>query len=244
MDTINDIIESDWTPVDHEIKRMLLNFPTLYQSRNDCRIHFFSSGGTGYDWNLETGEFENFYRNDEKERTTPRFEKIKDDENGFIKMRQERINVLRQFDFDNINLIVKDFYGECSSSFKTRGTRSLSSIRWSDEKHESCWGPMQYACKYKDQIADHWRHEIRDFCKWIIKDIRSFVYSPSQEKASTNEEIIEKLGKMDFRVGHEMKSSYICALNVYNGILTDKEKEQEERHRLSMVKMFDDILKK
>jgi len=55
---------------------------------------------------------------------------------------------------------------------------------------------------------------------------------------------MEKLESMDFRVGKDMKNAYTCAIKVYNSILTDEEKEQEEKHRLSMVKMFDDILKK
>jgi len=235
----------DWTPVDHEVKWMLMNYPFLYSSRNDCRLHMFCSGGTGYDWNLETGEFE--CEHWEGDKTSPDFEEIKEDDCEFIRMRKERINLLRQFDWDNVDLMVKDFYGDCYSSYNSKTVRSIHSLKWyedKDEYEEWLWSPIQYACKYKDKIADHWRHEIRDFCKWVIKDIRRIFYCPSMKDPLTDEEIIKKLEKMEYRKGRELKDAYIAALKGYNGILTDEEKKKEEKHRLRMVKMFDDILKK
>lgn len=239
---INEIIDDEWTPVDFEIKQMLLEYPDLYSDRNDCRIHLFATGGNGYRWNLETGEFECIQIENEK-REIPDLEEITNEDNKFLRMRKERINLLRKFDYENIDLIVKDFYGGCYSSFKSKSITDIHGISWDDnEKHISFFNPMQIACVHKDKIADHWRHEIRDFCKWIIGKTRKFLYCPSQKETSTHEEIIEKLSTMKFRKGSEMRRTYETAVKVYNNILTDEEKQQEEEHRLAMVNMFDEIL--
>lgn len=229
------------TKIDLIIKRKMMEYPRSYQSRVECWISLFTGYGTGWEWNLKTGEYE--YELPQKDLpTTPRLEEIKEDDDELIKFNKQRINMNIQFIWDNIDLVVKDFH----HSTIERDIHSIHSMNWYDPNTKFFSpGPMQEACIHKDKISKEWRYEISYFCNWVIGEVRRYTYSPPREDKEilTNEKILETLSKAKFRRALEIRSAFETAVNTLENIFTDEEKEQHKKNHEEIMKMADEAVK-
>lgn len=231
------------TSVDKCIKRMMMEYPSLFPSRRDCQLHLFSTIGGGYRWNLKTGEL--FCVCDDKKPNKHielELEEIEEYDSDAIVFRKEHINICRKHIWDNIDIVVNDIH----HSTQERDVFSIYSLSW-DEPGEkfSFPGIMQLACIHKDKIKKEWKQEIVNFCKWIISEVRSFIYCPSQKEILTNEEILEMLKPCrHIRKMNELRSAFYTAVKVLDNIYTEEEKIQNKKREQKLVEISESVVKK
>ena len=235
-----------WTQVDDTIFKMIRDFPLIFPSRVECWCHLFCTMGTGYEWNLETGNLEypdSMKKHREKYEHTkgPNLKEIKEDDDELSIFEKKRTNLLRQYDWDNLKTLVKDYYHSTKKQHITQIVNCMFS--WS-EKTDTYFSPsvMQIACINKEKIAKEWRFEIASFCEFLTGEIRKFTYNPGKDKLSTDNEIIEMLSDTGIRIISDMKTTYICALKVLENIYTEEEKENILKNKAEIKKMIKKLL--
>lgn len=245
-------MSKEWTQVDDIIMNMMQTFPRLFPSKVECWIYLFTSYGGGYEWDLETGllyypqHYRECFKDYPKVEDGPHFEqKFKHDEveDKFRIFQRTRTNMLIQYTWDNIKTAVQDYH----HSTCERHITDIHCMNWSDKNGKYGYSPalMQQACDNIDKINRKWRYEISYFCKWVTGEIRRWCYCPSSqdEPIKTDKQIIKILDKCShIRKMSEMRTAFITATKVLDGIFTDEEKEQHKQNEIDMIKLVKEVI--
>jgi len=171
--------------LDLEVKRMMLEYPSLYPTRIHCLETLFCTNGTGYDWN-DKGRLSNVL--DDPNRPMPEhikeaepydFGKCQDQMSDSESVRLEYEGVVRGFREKHIDYL-------CSTPHSSIAGNELSYTSVYPMSWNYC--NMGKAADMPNEIADEWRAGIHEFIHWFLPKVNG-AYGCWNEDGATEPDV-------------------------------------------------------
>lgn len=180
-------MKEELSSLDLEVKRMMLEHPSLFPSRLECLEFLFCVNGTGYEWQ-EDGSLKDYDCRSGRTPETVMPEHIEKAEpydfritNGILdeheKIRMEYEDTVRGFIDKNIDYLCQDIH------------HTNSRLKWSSV-YPMSWDYCQMgkAADMPDKIEASWRNGIKEFINWYLPQLNNYfgIYSGRGEGADTS----------------------------------------------------------
>jgi len=226
-------MKTELNSLDLEVKRMMLECPSLFPSRVHCLEFLFCTNGTGYHWQPD-GTLKDY---DGREGRTPETPM------------PEHIEKAEPYDFRITNGILDEFetirmeYEDITRGFREKHIDYLCSTSHiiGEEMHFMKVYPMSWdycamgkAADNPHRIADEWRAGIREFIHWYLPKVNgNYGCYNGPDSNEPNVDLIE-----DPRV----KENYIICLKVLKMMQTDQDRKNAKTSMTFMKKLTSQLL--
>lgn len=210
--------------LDLEVKKMMLQYPSIFPSRLECLHHLFATNGTGYEW--EGGKLVYHGIDDDlmpehiKMETKHDYGLASTQMDEYEEVRLTRENMVRQFTEDNIDFLCQDIH------------HTGSRMSWINV-YPMSWNycAMSYAAEHPHRIDQEWRSGIREFIHWYLPGVNGY-YGLYNDRGNGEGPDVSRI--RDPRI----KSNYELCQKVLKMCQTDGDRIFSFLNRKRMRKMF------
>lgn len=225
-------MKEELNSLDLEVKRMMLDCPSIFPSRLHCLEFLFCTNGTGYEWQPD-GTLKDYDSRSGRTQATSMPEHIEKAEPYDFRITK---GVLDEFEairmeYEDINRGFREKHIDYLCSTNHIIGEEMSFTRVYPMSWDYC--AMGKAADNPHRIADEWREGIREFIRWYLTKVNGY-YGCVQDDGSTK---IDRIG--DPRT----KSNYKICLAVLKTMKTDEDRKQEKTLMRFHKKLLDEVIK-